>query len=54
MITQELLARHLPRSCDGLEFLMCGPTPMARSVEASLAALGVHAANVHSEIFDWV
>lgn len=54
MITQDLLARHLPRPCDGLEFLMCGPTPMTRSVEASLAALGVHAANVHAEIFDWV
>lgn len=54
LITRDLLARHLPRPHDGYEFLMCGPTPMTRSVEASLAALGVPAARVHSEIFDWV
>jgi predicted ferric reductase len=54
MVTQEVLARHLPRPHDGYEFLMCGPTPMTRSIERSLAALGVPAARVHSEIFDWV
>jgi predicted ferric reductase len=54
MVTREVLARHLPRPHDGYEFLMCGPTPMTRSVERSLAALGVPAARVHSEIFDWV
>lgn len=54
LITQEVLARHLPPARDGWEFLLCGPTPMTRSVERSLAALGVPAARVHSEIFDWV
>lgn len=54
LITQEVLARRLPQSRDGYEYLLCGPTPMTRSIERSLAALGVHAANVHSEIFDWV
>jgi predicted ferric reductase len=54
LITQELLARHLPQPHDGYEFLLCGPTPMTRAVERSLAALGVPAAHVHSEIFDWV
>jgi predicted ferric reductase len=54
LITQSLLARHLPQPHDGYEFLLCGPTPMTRSVEAALAALGVPAAKVHSEIFDWV
>jgi predicted ferric reductase len=54
LITRDLLARHLPPSLDGYEFLLCGPTPMTRSVEAALAGLGVRAASVHSEIFDWV
>jgi len=27
---------------------------MTRSVERALAALGIPAAHVHSEIFDWV
>lgn len=54
MVTLEVLARHLPCPHEGYEFLMCGPTPMTRSVERSLAALGVPAARVHSEIFDWV
>jgi len=54
LITQQVLERHLPRPADGYEFFLCGPTPMSRSVERSLAALGVPAARVHSEIFDWV
>lgn len=54
LITQDLLARHLPPSLDGYAILLCGPTPMTRSVEAALAGLGVRASNVHSEIFDWV
>lgn len=53
-ITQEVLARHLPEDRSKLEYLMCGPTPMTLNVERSLGALGVPAARVHAEIFDWV
>jgi ferredoxin-NADP reductase len=54
LITREVLLRYLPPRLDGLEFMMCGPTPMTRSVEAALRSLGVPASRVHSEIFDWV
>jgi predicted ferric reductase len=53
-ITREVLERHLPASCRAFEYFLCGPAPMTRSVERSLAALGVPAARVHSELFDWV
>lgn len=53
-VTREVLDRRLPAERDRLEYFVCGPTPMTRSVEASLAALGVPDARVHSEIFDWV
>jgi ferredoxin-NADP reductase len=53
-VTREVLERHLPRERRQLEYFICGPTPMTRSVETSLAALGVPSARVHSEIFDWV
>jgi ferredoxin-NADP reductase len=50
-----VLARHLPAvGRDRLEYFLCGPTPMTRALEAALAALGVPAERVHSEIFDWV
>lgn len=54
LITRDVLARHLPQPPDGFEFLLCGPTPMTRSVEAALRSLGVPQGRVHSEIFDWV
>lgn len=53
-VTRDVLERHLPRDRAELECFVCGPTPMTRSVERSLAELGVPAARVHSEIFDWV
>lgn len=53
-VTREVLERHLPRERRQLEYFICGPTPMTRSVETSLAAIGVPSARVHSEIFDWV
>ena len=54
-ITQEVLARHLPANRrERFDYFLCGPTPMTRRVEAGLAALGVPAERVHSEIFDWV
>lgn len=53
-VTREVLERNLPPNRGELEYFMCGPTPMTRGVERALAELGVPAARVHSEIFDWV
>lgn len=53
-VTREVLARHWPADGARRECYVCGPTPMTASVEASLAALGVPAAQVHAELFDWV
>jgi predicted ferric reductase len=56
-ITQEILARHLPERGEDrsrIDYFLCGPAPMTTSVEHALAALGVPAARVHSEIFEWV
>jgi predicted ferric reductase len=56
-ITPAVLAQHLPAGQAQrarLEYFMCGPTPMTTGVERALGALGVPAARVHSEIFDWV
>lgn len=56
-ITQDILARHLPehrKERTRIDYFLCGPAPMSTSVERALAALGVPAARVHSEIFEWV
>lgn len=53
-ITEDVLMRHLPVTRHRLDYFLCGPTPMTQSVERALGALGVPAARVQSEIFDWV
>jgi predicted ferric reductase len=53
-VSEEILMRHLPPERHLFHCFLCGPTPMTTSVEQSLAALGIPAAQVHSEIFDWV
>jgi predicted ferric reductase len=53
-VSEDVLMRHLPLTRHRFHFFLCGPTPMTTSVEHSLAALGIPAAHVHSEIFDWV
>ncbi len=53
-VSEEVLSRHLPAERRELQCFICGPTPMTTSVERSLGALGIPAAQVHSEIFDWV
>jgi ferredoxin-NADP reductase len=53
-ISEDVLMRHLPPERHLFQCFLCGPTPMTRSVEQALAALGVPAGQVHSEIFDWV
>lgn len=54
LLTQEMLARHLPPERTQLEYFICGPTPMTHVAEAALAQLGIPAGHVHTEIFDWV
>lgn len=53
-VTRDILQRHLPADCAQLDYLICGPTPMTVGIERGLSALGVPAARVHSELFDWV
>jgi predicted ferric reductase len=53
-VTEDVLMRHLPADRHRFHCFLCGPTPMTRGVEHALAALGLPAAHVHSEIFDWV
>jgi len=53
-VTEDVLMRHLPPERHRFHCFLCGPTPMTKGVEHALAALGVPAAHVHSEIFDWV
>jgi ferredoxin-NADP reductase len=53
-VTEDMLMRHLPIERHRFHCFLCGPTPMTRSVEQGLASLGIPAAHVHSEIFDWV
>jgi ferredoxin-NADP reductase len=53
-VTEDVLMRHLPVTRHRFEYFLCGPTPMTQAAERALGALGVPAARVHSEIFDWV
>lgn len=53
-ISREVLSRHLPPAALRRDFFVCGPVPMSRNVELSLHSLGVPAAHIHAEIFDWV
>lgn len=47
-----VLRRHLPAKHGALHFLVCGPEPMIRLAERSLAELGLPLKQLHSEIFD--
>jgi predicted ferric reductase len=47
-----VLRRHLPATHGTLHFMVCGPHPMIRLAERSLAELGVPLKQLHSEIFD--
>jgi predicted ferric reductase len=53
-VTEDILMRHLPVTRHRLDYFLCGPTPMTKGAEEALAALGIAAQRVHSEIFDWV
>ncbi len=47
-----VLDRQLPSNRSQLQYLVCGPEPMIRLVEQSLATLGVGLSALHFEIFD--
>lgn len=51
-VDASVLRRHLPAEHGKLHFLVCGPDPMIRLAERSLAELGVPLKQLHSEIFD--
>jgi len=53
LVSQELLARHLPRDMRVTCFV-CGPPRMMNAVERALVRLGVPLGDVHSERFDLV
>jgi predicted ferric reductase len=53
-VGEDVLLRHVPPERHRFHWFLCGPTPMTTGAEKALAALGVPAAQVHSEIFDWV
>lgn len=54
LLTQAILEKHFPESRVGMQCYLCGPTAMTQAAEKGLAALGVPAAHVHSELFEWV
>jgi len=53
-ITRDLLERHLPRDRGDLDCFVCGPVAMMDAVEGCLTAMGVPAAQVHTERFQMV
>jgi predicted ferric reductase len=53
-LTQDLLARHLPRQFRQYHFFVCGPSPMMNDVEAALRSLGVPVRAIDSERFNVV
>lgn len=50
-ITTDLLGRTLGHEAATAECFVCGPIPMMDAVDASLRAVGVHAAAIHTERF---
>lgn len=52
LITEAILARHLPAERNHLHYLVCGPEPMIRLTERNLRQLGIPLGQLHSEIFD--
>jgi predicted ferric reductase len=53
-LTEDMLNRHLPGTRRGLEYFICGPTPMINTVEQALYRLGIPLRRLHSELFDLV
>ncbi len=53
-LDEALLRRRLPPDAAAREHFLCGPAPMTSAARAGLAALGVPAWRIHSEIFELV
>ena len=54
LVTQDVLAAHLPQRKADLDYFLCGPPSMVGAVHAALERLGVPPAAVHSESFEFV
>ena len=54
LLTQEMLARHLPPRPNDHEYFLCGPEPLMDVAEKSLRALGVDWRRIYSERFQIV
>jgi predicted ferric reductase len=53
-VTADMLRRYLPAQFKRFQYFICGPVPMMDAVEDALLALGVPAAQVHTERFNVV
>jgi predicted ferric reductase len=51
-LTPDILSRRLPEVRDGFEYFICGPVPLIRMAESSLAGLGVPLGRIHTELYD--
>lgn len=54
LLTQDLLARHVPANAADCICFVCGPKPMIALVERGLHALGIPLRSIQSELFDLV
>ncbi len=54
LLSEEILARHLPGDRLCCEYFVCGPVPMIDLSERALHRLGVPLSRIHSELFDLV
>lgn len=52
LLDAAVLRRHLPTEKDGLRYFLCGPVPLTDLAETELRALGVHASDVRTELFE--
>lgn len=53
-VSQELLARYIPKEHDNYMFFICGPTPLMDITEISLHNLGINWKQIYSERFEMV
>lgn len=54
LVTDDLLARHLPRHYPRYQFFVCGPVPMMDALEGTLMRLGVPPGSIQTERFEMV
>jgi predicted ferric reductase len=54
LLSEDLLRRHLPPQPHRYVYFLCGPVPMIRVAEESLARMGVPSRRIQTELFDLV